>query len=147
LKIVKFNPLLETFEKTPVVDPQAAPFGMTSDKFGNIWLAQHTVDKLGVYDPIRNEFSEVNIPTKTSFTQFVNSDKDGNVWFVEQRGNKLGNVVISEVPIQRVVQEQPMINLRYSELASPLMMVGIIATSLFFVKSIRDKRRIDLLAE
>jgi copper transport protein len=100
-----------------------------------------------VYDPIRNEFSEINIPTKTSFTQFVTSDKDGNVWFVEQRGNKLGNVIISEIPIQRTAQEQPVTNIRYSELASPLMMVGIITTSLFFVKSIRDKRRIDLLAE
>ncbi|MBI5146130.1 MAG: CopD family protein [Thaumarchaeota archaeon] len=147
LNMVKFNPLLETFEKTPVVDPQAAPFGMTSDKFGNIWLAQHTVDKLGVYDPTRNEFSEVNIPTKTSFTQFVTSDKDGNVWFVEQRGNKLGNVVISEVPSQRTIQEQPMISLKYSEIAAPLITVGIIATSLFFVKSVRDKRRLDALIE
>ncbi|HEY8109827.1 MAG TPA: CopD family protein [Candidatus Nitrosotenuis sp.] len=147
LSIVKFNPFLETFEKIPVVDPQAAPFGMTSDKFGNIWLAQHTVDKLGVYDPTRNEFVEVNIPTKTSFTQFVTSDKDGNVWFVEQRGNKLGNVVISEVPSQRTIQEQPMISLRYSEIAAPLMAVGIIATSLFFVKSVRDKKRLDSLIE
>lgn len=147
LSIVKFNPLLETFEKTPVVDPQAAPFGMTSDKFGNIWLAQHTVDKLGVYDPIRNEFSELNIPTNISWTQFVTSDKDGNVWFAEQRGNKLGNVMISEVPSQRTVQEQPTINLRYSELVSPFMMVGIIVASLFFVKSVRDKRRLDSLIE
>jgi copper transport protein len=147
LSITKFNPLLETFEKIPVVDPQAAPFGMTSDKFGNIWLAQHTVDKLGVYDPTKNEFSEVDIPTKTSFTQFVTSDKDGNVWFVEQRGNKLGNVIISEVPSQRVIQEQPIMYLRYSEIAAPLMTIGVIAMSLFFVKSVRDKRRIDSLIE
>lgn len=147
LSITKFNPLLETFEKIPVVDPHAAPFGMTSDKFGNIWLAQHTVDKLGVYDPTRNEFLEISIPTKTSFTQFMTSDKDGNVWFVEQRGNKLGNVVISEVSSQRIIQEQPTMNLRYSEIAAPLMTVGIIATSLFFVKSVRDKRRLDSLIE
>ena len=147
LSIVKFNPFLETFETIPVVDPQAAPFGMTSDRFGNIWLAQHTVDKLGVYDHTRNEFVEVNIPTKTSFTQFVTSDKDGNVWFVEQRGNKLGSVIISEVPNQRTIQEQPMISLRYSEIAAPLMTVGIIATSLFFVKSVRDKKRLDSLIE
>ncbi len=147
LSVTKFNPLLETFEKIPVNDPQAAPFGMTSDKFGNIWLAQHTVDKLGVYDHTRNEFSEVDIPTKTSFTQFVTSDKDGNVWFVEQRGNKLGNVVISEAPSQRATQEQPTANLRYSEIAAPLMTVGIIATSLIFVKSVRDKRRLDALIE
>lgn len=147
LNIVKFNPFLETFEKIPVTDPLAAPFGMASDKFGNIWLAQHTVDKLGVYDPTRNEFVEVNIPTKTSFTQFVTSDKYGDVWFVEQRGNKLGNVVISEVPSQRTIQEQPTVNIRYSELAAPLMTVGIIATSLFFVKSVRDRRRLDALVE
>ena len=147
LSIVKFNPLLETFEKKHIIDPQAAPFGMTADKFGNIWLAQHTVDKLGVYDPTRSEFSEVNIPTKTSFTQFVTSDKNGNVWFVEQRGNKLGNVIISESPVQKIYQEQPKINLRYSELVSPLIAVGIISTSLLYVKSVRDKRRLDLLIE
>lgn len=147
LNLVKFNPLLETFEKTHVIDPQAAPFGMASDKFGNIWIAQHTVDKLGVYDPTRGEFAEVNIPTKASGTQFVTSDRDGNVWFVEQYGNKIGSVAISEVPGQRTAQEQPAINIRYSELASPLMMVGIIATSLFFVKSMHDKRRLDSLIE
>lgn len=147
LSITKFNPLLETFEKVPVVDPLAAPFGMASDKFGNIWLAQHTVDKLGVYDPTRNEFVEVNIPTKTSFTQFVTSDKDGNIWFAEQRGNKLGNVAITEVTSQMTTQEQLMTSLRYSEIAAPLMTVGIIATSLFFVKSVRDKRKLDALFE
>ena len=33
--------------------------------------------------------------------------------------------------------------LKYTEIASPLVALGIIATSLFYVKSIRDKRKID----
>ena len=46
LAIVKFNPILETFEKYSVPDSDALPFGMTADRYGNIWFAQHTVDNL-----------------------------------------------------------------------------------------------------
>ena len=37
--------------------------------------------------------------------------------------------------------------LKYADFVSPLISMGIIATSLFFVKSVRDKRRIDSLLE
>lgn len=147
LRILRFNPYLETF--TPVVtvtDPNALPFAIAPDKFGNIWIAQHTSDKLGVYDSQKREFTEINIPSQTTFTQFLFNDKDGNIWFVEQRANKIGYVSISEVP-QMNVSHPPKFALRYSELASPLVSVGIIATSLFFVKSIRDKRRLDSLID
>ncbi|MEM4391803.1 MAG: copper resistance protein CopD, partial [Candidatus Nitrosotenuis sp.] len=139
--IVKFNPFLQTFKRISVSDPESLPFGLAADKFENIWIAQHTVDKLGVYDPHNDDFVEVEIPTKSSFTQFVTSDKNGNIWFVEQRGNKIGNVVISET--HQSVAVQPDYKIRYAELVTPLISAGIIATSLFFVKSIHDKRRID----
>jgi len=146
LSIVKFNTVLETFEKIPVPDSNALPFGMTQDRYGNIWFAQHTVDKLGAYDPHNNNLIEVDLPTQQSFTQFMTSDDKNDVWFVEQQGNKIGLVKITEVPTLQIVQEQPKkIELKYAELVSPLVSMGIIATSLFFVKSIRDKRRIDSL--
>jgi copper transport protein len=139
--IAKFNPFLQTFERISVSDQESLPFGLAADKFENIWIAQHTVDKLGVYDPHNNDFVEVEIPTKSSFTQFVTSDKNGNIWFVEQRGNKIGNVVISETHQSVAVQQD--YKIRYAELVTPLISAGIIATSLFFAKSIHDKRRID----
>jgi copper transport protein len=148
LAIVKFDPVLETFEKYSIPDSDALPFGITADRYGNIWFAQHTVDSLGVYDPQNNNLIEVPIPTTTSFTQFVTSDNEQNIWFVEQKGNKLGMVKISETPNFGPLPDQiQKTELKYTELVSPLISLGIIATSLFFVKSVRDKRRIDALLE
>ncbi len=147
LSIVKFNPFLKTFELVHVTDPEALPFGMAYDKFENIWVAQHTVDKLGVYDPQKGVFAEVAIPTQSTFTQFLTSDKNGDIWFAEQRGNKLGIVTISENPLLEITSGAASTEIRYFELAAPLISAGLVATSLFFVKSIRDKRRFDSLVD
>lgn len=146
LSITKFNPTLETFSKISVPDDEALPFGMAFDRYGNIWFAQHTVDSLGVYDPDNNDLLEIPIPTETSFIQFMTSDGNDNVWFVEQQSNKIGTVKLTEIPVGiSQVQESNNVEIKYAELASPLIALGIIATSLFFVKSIKDKRRLNSL--
>ncbi len=145
LSISKFDPVLKTFNRISISDSKALPFGMTSDKFGNIWLAQHTVDKLGVYDSYNNNFEEVPIPTKQSFAQFITSDNDQNVWIVEQRGQKIGMISITQIPRQPISSTGPELKIKYAELVSPLIAGGIITASLFFVKSVKDKRRIDSL--
>ncbi len=146
LGIAKFNPILETFERIPVPDQEALPFGMAFDRYDNIWFAQHTVDKIAAYDPQNDNLIEVPIPTSTSFTQFMTSDNDSNVWFVEQQGSKLGMVKTTEIPISSAqIQTTEKFDLKYTELASPLIAMGIIATSLFFVKSVKDKRRLNSL--
>jgi len=146
LGIAKFNPILETFERIPVPDQEALPFGMAFDRYDNIWFAQHTVDKIAAYDPQNDNLIEVPIPTSTSFIQFMTSDDDGNVWFVEQQGSKLGMVKTTEIPISSAqIQKTEKFDLKYTELASPLIAMGIIATSLFFVKSVKDKRRLNSL--
>lgn len=146
LGIVKFNPILETFEKISVPDPEALPYGMTEDKFGNIWFGQHTIDKIGVYDPQNDNLIEIQVPTQTSFVQFLTSDDKDNIWFVEQQGNKLGMIKITEIPSLGIPQNQNQKSeIKYTELVSPLISMGIITTSLFFVKSVKDKRRIDAL--
>ena len=144
LTITKFDPVLETFEKISVPNKDALPFGMAFDRYENIWFAQHTVDNLGVYDPDNNDLIEVPIPTETSYVQFMTSDEDDNVWFIEQRGNKLGTVKMTEIPvIPSQIKSSESIEIKYTELASPLVALGIIATSLFYVKSIHDKRRLN----
>ena len=145
LAITKFNPVLETFEKISVPDKDALPFGMTFDKYGNIWFAQHTVDNLGVYDPDNNDLIEVPIPTETSFVQFMTSDGNNNVWFVEQQSNKLATIKMTEIPVIASQIQTNNFELKYTEIASPLVALGIIATSLFYVKSIQDKRRLNSL--
>ena len=144
--IVKFNPILETFDRIPILDQDALPFGMAFDRYDNLWFAQHTVDNIAAYDPHNKNLIEVPVPTATSFVQFMTSDDKDNVWFVEQQGNKLGMVKITEVPLAASqIQTTDKVELKYTELASPLIAMGIVATSLFFVKSIKDKRRLNLL--
>ena len=144
LAIVKFNPFLETFERISVQNKEALPFGMTFDRYGNIWFAQHTVDSIGAYDPDNNDLIEVAIPTETTFVQFMTSDGDDNVWFVEQQSNKIGTIKMTEIPVTvSQIQSSSDSKIKYTEFASPLIALGIIATSLFYIKSIHDKRRLN----
>ena len=142
--ITKFNPILESFDKVNISNPESLPFGMVLDKYDNIWAAQHVIDSLIVHDPYNNRIAEVAIPTEGSFTQFVTADDNGDVWFVEQRGAKIGKVSISSVPGQTtILQESSTFEIKYVEIVAPLVSAGIIATALFYVKSVRDKRKID----
>ncbi len=146
IAITKFSPILETFERISVPNQEAAPNGMSFDKYGNIWIAQHTVDQIAVYDPDNKNLIEIQIPTATSFVQFSTSDDKDNVWFVEQQGNKLAMIKTTEIPITvSQIPNTDSFQLKYTEIVSPLIAMGIIATSLFFVKSLKDKRRLNEL--
>jgi len=143
--ITKFDPVLETFDHVNVPNPESLPFGMAIDKYDNIWFGQHVVDELGVYDPYNDQLIEIPIPTPESFTQFITADDNGDIWFVEQRTKKLGVVSISSVPGQTrtVIDGGGESGFNYAEIVSPLIAGGIVVSSLFFVKSVNDKRRID----
>jgi len=143
--ITKFDPILETFDQVKAPNPESLPFGMAIDKYDNIWFGQHVIDELGVYDPYNDQLIEVSIPTPESFTQFITADDNGDIWFVEQRTKKLGVVSISSVPGQArtVIDGGSGPSFNYAEIVSPLIAGGIVGSSLFFVKSVNDKRRID----
>ena len=142
--ITKFNPILQDFKQIKISNPDSLPFGMAFDKYDNMWVAQHVIDSLVVYDQSSGQIIEIAIPTEGSFTQFVIADDNGDIWFVEQRGGKLGKVSISAVPSQiGTVQEVKSQDIMYVELVAPIIAAGIIATALFYVKSVKDKRRID----
>lgn len=144
--ITKFDPILETFEKISVPNKEALPYGMSFDRYGNIWILQHTIDRIAAYDPYNKNLIEIPIPTTTSFAQFSTSDNKDNVWFVEQRGNKLALVKTTEIPATvSQISNANEFKLKYTEIASPLIAMGIIATALFFVKSLKDKRRLNEL--
>ena len=142
--ITKFDPILETFERVKAPNPESLPFGMAIDKYDNIWFGQHITDELAVYDPYNDQLIEVPIPTPE-----ITADSDGNIWFVEQRGKKLGMVSISSVPGQAkvVIDGSDEFDFNYAEIVSPLIAGGIVISSLFFVKSVHDKRRIDELLQ
>jgi len=143
--ITKFDPVLETFDHVKAPNPESLPFGMAIDKYDNIWFGQHVIDELGVYDPYNDQLIEIPIPTPESFTQFITADDNGDIWFVEQRTKKLGVVSISSVPGQArtALSAGDESGFNYAEIVSPLIAGGIVVSSLFFVKSVNDKRRID----
>jgi copper transport protein len=65
---------------------------MAFDKYGNVWVAEHTINKIGVIDPQSGTTKEVTIPNPSPFVQWITSDSDGNIWIAEQRGHALGLV-------------------------------------------------------
>lgn len=144
--ITKFNPILETFESTIVPDSESLPFGMVFDKYKNLWFAQHVIDKIGVFDIQNKEIIEVDVPTEQSFIQFTTKDDNDNIWFVEQQGNKLAKISLTEIPNLGITKKESTtqeFSLRYADLVAPLLSIGIILTSLFFIKSVNDNRRLD----
>ena len=144
--ITKYNPLLNSFERIKSPDDAAFPNSAIFGKFENVWFAMHTVDKIAAYNPQTGRLIEVQIPTAESWVQFTTSDDKDNIWFVEQKPSKLAVLKLTEVPnLGPVQQEDVKFELEYTEIASPLIALGIIATSLFFVKSVNDKRRINSL--
>lgn len=142
--LARFDPVLETFERIPLDVPEGLPYGASPDRHGNIWIAQHIVDTVTIYDPVAGVQKQVPVPTEGSFVQFTVADGDGNIWMVEQQGNKLAAARTTDIPSSEVPARQAGgAVLLYTELASPLMAAGILAASLFFVKSIRDRRRLE----
>ena len=142
--IARFDSILETFERILIPDEDALPYGMSFDVYGNIWIALHTIDSMAVYDPDNDSVIQVSIPTAESFAQFTTNDNEANVWFVEQQGNKLATIKKTVLlPAPAPVTNSS--DIRYAEIASPLIAMGIVATSLFFVKNVHDKRRLNRL--
>jgi len=85
-----FNPTLKTFKTFPVFNPNASPFGMAMGKYGYLWVAEHTTNKIAVIDPTTGSSMEIKIPKANPYIQFLTSDSKGNIWFAEQRGDSLG---------------------------------------------------------
>jgi streptogramin lyase len=93
-----FNAKLNTFKTFPVFNSKALPFGMAMDKYGYLWVAEHTTNKIAVIDPETGLSREVEIPKANPYIQFLTSDSKGNIWFAEQHGNSLG--IITHSPIK-----------------------------------------------
>lgn len=141
--ITRYDTAFGTSEKVPVISPDSLPFGMAFDRYQNIWFAQHQIDSLGVYDPHNGDMIEVAIPTEGSFVQYITSDENQNIWFAEEGTGKIGMIRITDATPTGLTQKPDgQADIRYAEVASPLMALGIVAASVFFIKSVKDKRRL-----
>jgi copper transport protein len=162
-RITAFNSLLGTFHDYPSIDEAGLPFGMAMDSYGNLWFAQHEIDKIGVIDPRTGEGTEANIPISGSFVQWITSDNDGKIWFAAQRGSALGSITTttksgSPVSVNDEEQEQQQqlmlpngtsgpatpieqLGFSFADIAGPAIAAGIVISALAYVKSATDLKR------
>jgi copper transport protein len=130
---------------------------MAIDGYGNLWVAEHTINKVAAINPTTGEVKEVSIPAQSPFVQWLTSDSKGNIWLAEQRGNSLA--VISSTaklaqPSSSLSQTGnnngnnnknnsgypgiPKLGFSYADIVGPSLAGGIIISALFYSKSIMD---------
>jgi copper transport protein len=154
--ITVYNSLLGTFREYPSINEAGLPFGMAMDGYGNLWFAQHEIDKIGVIDPRTGEGTEANLPITGSFVQWITSDNEGRIWFAAQRGSALGSVTTTANPAssQIVSGEGQQLNgtsgpitpiqqlgFSFADVAGPVMAAGIVISALVYAKSATDLKR------
>jgi copper transport protein len=155
--ITVYNSLLGTFREYASIDEAGLPFGMAMDSYGNLWFAQHEIDKIGVIDPRTGEGIEANIPISGSFVQWITSDNEGRIWFAAQRGSALGSVTTttnstSPQTVNDEGQQQlsstsgpispiQQLGFSFADIAGPAIAAGIVMSALAYAKSATDLKR------
>ena len=156
--ITVYNSLLGTFREYPSIDERGLPFGMAMDSYGNLWFAQHEIDKIGVIDPRTGEGTEANLPITGSFVQWLTSDNEGRIWFAAQRGSALGSVTTttnstSPQTVNDEGQQQQLsgtsgpispiqqLGFSFADVAGPAIAAGIVISALAYAKSATDLKR------
>lgn len=146
-KVSSFNRITKLFQDYPTLDPNGLPFGLAPDKYGNIWVAEHTINKIAVIDRQTGKSKEVKIPNQTPFVQWSTSDSEGNIWFAEQRGHALGMVTtkVNVAPLPPAAPQAPPKQnegistlITYNLVVAPAIVVGLILVAFIYVKNVID---------
>jgi copper transport protein len=130
---------------------------MAMDSYHNLWVAEHTINKIAVIDPRTGASKEVNIPNQSPFVQWITADSKGNIWLAEQRGSSLAVVTSTprlgqssnsagDAAINQVSNGNnnnnllgfPRLGLSYADVVGPSVAAGIIVSALFYTKSVID---------
>lgn len=150
--ITAFNSVLGTFREYPSANQDGLPFGMAMDSYGNLWFAEHQIDRVGVLDPRTGESKEARIPITGSFIQYLAADDRGRIWFAAQRGAALGSITITAnagAPPTNVPDPQggsdgsviQQLGFSFADLAGPAIAAGVIASAIMYSKSTLDLKR------
>jgi copper transport protein len=147
-RVSKFNPLTHAFNHYGPLDPNGLPFGMTLDKYRNLWVAEHTVNKIAVIDQQTGIVREVTLQGQSPFVQWLTSDSEGNVWFAEQKANALGVIKstvesglpqLGSVESGKGIAEKTLFEgLPYSQIVAPSVTIALIMVAFMYVKSVID---------
>jgi copper transport protein len=140
-----FDPLLKSFKKY-TLDSHGLPLGMIFDNYHNLWVAQHTLDKIAVVDPRTGQFREFVVPSSNSFVQWITTDSQGDIIMAEQRANALGIISTSVNPALTQDNSQannlpagiPRLGFSYADMVAPSMAGLLIIVAFFYSKSVTD---------
>ena len=166
--IFLFNTLTSDFKEYKLTDINGLAFGMALDTYNNLWIAQHVSDTLAILDPETGETINIDIPTSSSFVQYLVTDSKKDVWFAEQRGNALGKVTakfipsITSQPINTnqetstidnnigTTNNQTVINIpniiqfekiSFNDLFGPFIIIALVASTLLYLNSNNQLRK------
>ncbi len=140
-RITYIDHLLGIVNSYNVIDSNALPYAILQDRLGNIWYAQHTIDKIGILDPHRGSIRDVDTLSKATFIQWITMDDDGNVWYAASRAASIGVIKWSEA---RVANDNTSVNavevnntkgVRYAEVFAPLLPILIASISFMYLRS------------
>jgi copper transport protein len=143
-----FDPLLKTFKKIQLdSNPDNLPYGMAFDKYHNLWVAQHTIDKISIIDSRTGEVIEKDIPSSNTWVQWLTSDSQGNIIMAEERGNAIAIANISSTPPQDNPSQTntssiiPKFDFYYAQVMAPSIMGLLVVVAFFYCKNVIDLRK------
>jgi copper transport protein len=143
-----FDPLIKTFQRYKTdQDSNALPFGMAFDANHDLWIAQHQVDKIEVLDPRTGETNEFDIPSNSSFVQWLTTDSQGNIIMAEQRAHSIGIVTTTTNPSlspqtsQAVTSSIPQLDFSYADVAAPAIVAGLVAVAFIYSRSTLELKK------
>lgn len=140
-----FDPLLKTFKKIQLdPNPDNLPYGMAFDKYHNLWVAQHTIDKISIIDPRTGETIEKNLPSTDTWVQWLTSDSQGDIIMAEERANATAIATITagqpESNQENISGAIPKLDLDYAQIMAPTISSLLIVVAFFYCKGAIDLR-------
>ena len=141
-----FDPLFKTFTKIQLdPDKDNLPYGMAFDKYHNLWVAQHTIDKISIIDPRTGEVIEKNIPSSNTWVQWLTSDSQGNIIMAEERANATAIATITagqpQSNQQSIAPSIPEFSFDYVQIVAPSITGLLVIVAFFYCKGIVDLRK------
>ncbi|MHB8603345.1 MAG: copper resistance CopC/CopD family protein [Nitrosotalea sp.] len=141
-----FDPLLKTFKKIQLdPNPNNLPYGMAFDEYHNLWVAQHTIDKISIIDPKTGDVIEKNIPSHGALVQWVTSDSQGNIIMGEENASALAIATISAGQPQNNQADIPSVipkfGFDYVQIVAPSMTGLLVVVSFIYCKGVIDLRK------
>src|SRR6185437_11432937 len=126
-------------------DKENLPYGMAFDKYHNLWVAQHTIDKTSIIDTRTGDVIEKNIPSSDTWVQWLTTDSEGNIVMAEERANAIAIATISAGQSQNnqqsIAASIPELSFDYVQVVAPSITGLLVIVAFFYCKSVIDLRR------